>query len=271
MVVLDTYDLPTHHASMARYTMELPLAVHEQALPRYHEAGRAGVLLLHGWKGFPGLMYPVFDALVNQGFSVSLPRLPGHGTTMADMLRTNRHDWMRRAMDAYADLAATHSPTYVVGHSMGGIIALLLAGTYPVERTVLLAPAIAARSKLLRFTPLVKPFVTRLRTAWVEEKERNPQFIELGREYWYYNYGHTAAELYRLQRLCRRRLPSVRGRVLTVVSESDDAVPTSVAEMIRTGAPDAEHQALLLLESDHNLLCGREQERVVQAVIDWFS
>lgn len=247
------------------------MTVHSEAFPRHHVGGQKAVLLLHGWKGFPGLMYPVYDALADQGFTVDLPRLPGHGTTMTDMLRTGGRDWLRRAMDAYADLAARHETVYVVGHSMGGVISLILAAGANIERVALLAPAVKARSKLLPFSPLFRPFIRRLRGGWREEKEENPQFIELGREYWRYHYSHTAAELYRLQRICRRELSAVTGRILTIVSENDQLVPPEVAELIKQRAAGAEHKLIRLTETDHNLPCGREQERVVQAVVDWLT
>jgi len=40
------------------------------------------LLLLHGFTGNPITMRSLTDAFVAAGFTVSVPRLPGHGTTV---------------------------------------------------------------------------------------------------------------------------------------------------------------------------------------------
>jgi len=55
--------------------------------------GRIGVLLSHGFTGSPASMKPWADYLVAQGYAVSVPRLPGHGTTWREMNTTTWADW----------------------------------------------------------------------------------------------------------------------------------------------------------------------------------
>ena len=50
--------------------------------------GPTGVLLCHGFTGSPQTLRPWADYLAGEGLSVSLPRLPGHGTTWQEMART---------------------------------------------------------------------------------------------------------------------------------------------------------------------------------------
>ena len=44
--------------------------------------GPAGALCLHGFTGNPSSMRGLAEAFAAAGFSVELPRLPGHGTTV---------------------------------------------------------------------------------------------------------------------------------------------------------------------------------------------
>lgn len=100
--------------------------------PLSHAAGaRVGVLVVHGFTGSPASMRGVADALVAAGFDVELPRLPGHGTTVEDMLTTTWHDWSAEVDRAWRLLADRVERVAVVGQSMGATLALWAALTHP--------------------------------------------------------------------------------------------------------------------------------------------
>ena len=56
--------------------------------PFEHTGGPVGVLLCHGFTGSPQTLRPWAEYLAQQGLTVSLPRLPGHGTTWQDLAGT---------------------------------------------------------------------------------------------------------------------------------------------------------------------------------------
>ncbi|MFM7535209.1 MAG: alpha/beta hydrolase [Acidimicrobiales bacterium] len=95
------------------------------------EAGRAGALCLHGFTGNPSSMRPVAEAFAAAGFSVELPRLPGHGTTVADMMTTGWAEWTAEADAAYRRLASRCDRVVVAGLSMGGTRTVWLATVHP--------------------------------------------------------------------------------------------------------------------------------------------
>jgi carboxylesterase len=97
------------------------------AEPWSHDGGPLGAVCLHGFTGNPSAMRPVAQAFADAGFSVELPRLPGHGTSVADMQATGWHDWASEAEAAYARLSARCERVVVAGLSMGGSLALWLA------------------------------------------------------------------------------------------------------------------------------------------------
>jgi carboxylesterase len=89
-----------------------------------------GALVLHGFTGNPGSMRGVAEAFAAAGYHVELPRLPGHGTTVDDMLTTGWSDWTAEAEAAYQRLASRASSIVVAGLSMGGSLTLWLAGKH---------------------------------------------------------------------------------------------------------------------------------------------
>jgi carboxylesterase len=97
----------------------------------FHEGGRVGALVLHGFTGNPVTMRPLADAFVDAGFTVSLPRLPGHGTTIEEMATTGFADWSAEVERAYVELAERTERIVVAGLSMGGTLGCWLTARHP--------------------------------------------------------------------------------------------------------------------------------------------
>jgi carboxylesterase len=95
------------------------------------DGGPAGALCIHGFTGNPTSMRPVAKAFAAAGFSVELPLLPGHGTSVDEMITTGWADWTAAAEDAYQRLAARCERVVVGGLSMGGSLTIWLATRHP--------------------------------------------------------------------------------------------------------------------------------------------
>jgi carboxylesterase len=93
--------------------------------------GPHGVLVLHGFTGNPQSLRGLAEALHAAGFAVELPLLPGHGTSVDDLIDSGWADWSAAAESAYEALAATVDKVVVAGLSMGGSLTLWLATRHP--------------------------------------------------------------------------------------------------------------------------------------------
>jgi carboxylesterase len=91
------------------------------------ERGRTGLLLVHGFTGSPVSLRPLGELLAARGFTVELPRLPGHGTTWRDMLPTRYEDWRAHVEARTRALAERVTRVVLVGLSMGGTLSLDVA------------------------------------------------------------------------------------------------------------------------------------------------
>ena len=108
---------------------------------------RIGVLLSHGFTGSVVSMKPWADHLDRLGFALSVPRLPGHGTSLEDMINTRFSDYYAAVESAYEELAARSDIVFVGGLSMGGGLALWLAANHPEIGGVMLVNAAVASNK----------------------------------------------------------------------------------------------------------------------------
>ena len=118
---------------------DLPLTAFRFGTPgsglgRYRDLRPSGpaiatVLLLHGWAGTAELNWShVYAPLLAAGYRVLAPDLPGHGLGATDVIFTfgGITDMISRLLRE-----SGAGRVLVVGHSMGGSIALTLARRYP--------------------------------------------------------------------------------------------------------------------------------------------
>lgn len=122
---------------------------------------RVGVLLCHGFTGSPFSMRPWAEHLNAEGFAVSVPRLPGHGTRWQEMNRTTWQDWYDELTRAFEKLRADNDKVVLAGLSMGGALSLRLAADRPreVDGVILVNPAVNIDRWDIKLVPVLKHVV----------------------------------------------------------------------------------------------------------------
>ncbi len=242
--------------------------------------GKIGVLGIHGYTGYPGELAYLAKGLTKAGYHVMVPRLPGHGTIGEDFARTGMHDWLNTVVEAYIELHSQHDQVYVIGHSMGGALALILSSIFPVEKLVLLAPAVDIKmpgKKLLRF--LAKFMKAPKKVSWKQQ----PEFIFfddrdadddsfLGSEYWSWHRVPQMAELAALMAFAsnKRRLKRVSAKTLVITGGKDVVVPEEATILLDTKLPE-KPERLHYAESSHFIPYDVDCEEILQEIIRFYS
>ncbi len=205
------------------------------AEPFFHAGGSTGVLLCHGFTGSPGSIRPWADYLAAEGLTVSLPRLPGHGTTWQEMAHTRWEDWYAEVDRAYEELRGQASEIFVMGLSMGACLALRMAELRgdQVAGLVLVNPSVAADTKLFLLAPVLKLVVPSLKGVASDIKKQG--VTELG-------YDRVpvraAATLPQLWSLTQQRLGDVSQPVLVYLSTVDHVVGPASMRVLRGAIPE---------------------------------
>jgi len=230
-------------------------------------------LLLHGFTGIPHELAGVGAALVQEGFASYAPRYPGHGTVRMDFLASGAEDWVRRAVDSYLDLRSEYEAVHILGHSMGGLIAAALAAATNAPKLVLFAPAFMLSSKVVRFTPLLAPFVSVIHTNRpVPDTETDPVRRRLYADYWADDHIAGAANLERIRKTAIHLLPQVRSRVLVVTGEKDQTVLPSVGEFLRTSMVNAaSFESKIINGAGHRFPFDENSVQAAALVREWVS
>lgn len=237
---------------------------------RFFPGGSEAVLIIHGFTGRTSEMVYLAGALNDHGYTVSVPRLPGHGTNGRDFLQSDGDQWLRHVVDAYLDLRSEHERVYVVGLSMGGVLAALLGAQFEPDGLALCAPALIVRQWNMFLTPIIGRFVTHWPVPYEPDSE-DPVERELQLEYYAFQWVRPASHLYRLMKSARRRLEYITAPTLTVVSAADKTVPPRVAELIDGRIASSRRRRVDLVESDHIVVNGVDREQVAEEIRAWFA
>ena len=105
------------------------------------EGGSHGVLLLHGFGDTPQTLRLLARRLAKSGYGVFVPLLPGHGRTMQAFRRSRADEWIEAARESLYLMRARYATVSIVGLSMGGALAVIIAsGASGIASLVLIAP-----------------------------------------------------------------------------------------------------------------------------------
>lgn len=134
--------------------------------------GKIGVLVIHGFTGSPESIRPWAEGFGDAGFTVLAPTLPGHGTTVDDLNRTQWSDWYERVESAFLELKSTCDRVFVAGFSVGGALALRLAQIRgsEMEGVLLCNASIFDDRKILNLLPLLKHIVPTTKSGAMDVK-----------------------------------------------------------------------------------------------------
>ena len=231
-----------------------------------HQGGATGVLLCHGFTGSPQSLRPWAEYLAEAGLSVSLPRLPGHGTTWQEMARTRWEDWFAEADRAFEELRGWSEEIFVMGLSMGACLALRLAELHgpAVSGLVLVNPSLAADTKLFLLAPVLKLFVPSL--PGIASDIKKEQATELG-------YRRVpvkaAATLPGLWRSTRDHLGEVSQPVLVYRSTTDHVVGPASLEVLRKALPAGQLDVRELRDSYHVATLDNDAEVIFTGSLEF--
>ncbi len=221
---------------------------HADAVPAPRDGQRVGVLLVHGFTGSPASMLPWGRHLAEQGYAVSVPLLPGHGTTWQDLNRTGWADWCSEVERAFEKLQANADQVVVGGLSMGGGLALQLAADRgrEVAGVLLVNAAVHLDRRDLVALPVVKHLVPSLRGLAGDIKKPGVE-----------EHGYSRTPLKALHsmltgwRTLVEDLPRVTQPLLIFRSTVDHVVDPSSAALIRARVSSRDLTERMLENSYH--------------------
>ncbi len=155
----------------------------EGAEPLFIKGSNSGCLLLHGAGGGTAWDLKEFAKVLHSktGVTIWLPILKGYGTRPEDLYGITFTDWMTNAREGVTKLQQSCDRIFVIGHSAGGLLALLLASEQKEINAVVTwaAPIIIRDRRIIPFPvinkiPIIRKVIPKkiASTGTQEEKDQ---------------------------------------------------------------------------------------------------
>jgi carboxylesterase len=238
------------------------------AEPIAHDGGGVGVLLCHGFTGNPSSLASWARRLADDGRTVRVPRLPGHGTTWQELNRTRWEDWYAVVE---AELVALRQRCDIVvlgGLSMGGALALRLAQQHgpDVAGLVLVNPAVKLSDPRLRLLPVLKHLVASV--PGIGSDIAKPGAVELAYDRTPLSALHSSVKAYAT---VVRDLPQVTQPLLLLHSPQDHLVPVRSSSTVLSRVSSKDVTEVLLPRSYHVATLDHDAELIEQTSSEFIA
>lgn len=214
--------------------------------------------------------------LAEQGYTVSIPRLPGHGTTPKDFRHTDWEDWYRVVDQHYLELRETHDKVFVAGFSLGGLLGMHLAAHREVDGLALMAPALGMAYRWYYIFPVeaytrsigfLLPYFHKS-DKWIKVNDRTKVAGHLA----YSKIPTRAARsLMALSKIVRGHYAEIDVPVLTLYSEGDDVVSSRRIETMFEEIASTDKKILRFNRSNHLITLDFDKDEVFDAIESFFD
>jgi carboxylesterase len=209
---------------------------------------------------------PWADHLAASGLTISLPRLPGHGTRWQDMAVTGWEDWYATIDRAFRDLSGRCEQVFVMGLSMGGALALRIAEQHgtAVAGLVLVNPVVVLEDRLLWALPVLK-YLMRSKPGISDDIKK-----EGVTEAAYPRYSVRAAhEMVRGLRKVQADLAKVTQPLLLFRSPEDHVVPPSSGRVLLSTVSSTDVEERLCENSYHVATLDNDAEAIFAGSVEF--
>ncbi len=239
------------------------------AEPLLLEGNDRGCLLLHGGGGGTTWDLKEFANRLHgeTGMTVWLPALSGYGTKPEDLESVTFEDLLKDAHDGLERLLQTCKMVFVVGHSAGGLLTLILAAErQEVAGIVTWAAPLTVKTRMISILPVLNK-IPLLRRA-IPERYPAPVPQWLKDQGWIgYEYLPTSVGFIMLDGIKRlkRSLKDVRCPALIIQGSMDSMVAASSPKRIYDALGSEVKEIWILEGADHPMMNEVEYKQALFA------
>lgn len=222
---------------------------------------KVGIIFVHGFTGSPISMRPWADFFSAKGYTVSVPLLPGHGTTPEDLNQVKWQEWPAKVEAELHWMLQSGVTPFVFGLSMGGgtTLHVALRHSSTLAGIVLVNPMIHVKAVPHQLAWAISRF-QKMRSS-VGDDIKKPGVTEHGYD------SLPAVGVYQLLKMLsytRKRLHDVTAPLMLFHSKDDHTLPVSNTEIIMKGIGSISKQRIELVNSYHVATLDYDQDIIFE-------
>ena len=222
---------------------------------------KIGIIFVHGFTGSPIAMRPWANYFHERGYSVSIPLLPGHGTTPGDLNLVKWQEWPAKVEGELEWMLSQGMKVFIFGLSMGGGTTLNVATRHQgsIAGIILVNPMMHVKFVPHQLAWAISRF-QKMRDS-VGDDIKKPGVTEHGYD------SLPAVGVYQLLKMLnytRKRLHDVTAPLMLFHSKEDHTLPVSNTEIIMKGVGSVPKQRIELINSYHVATLDYDQEIIFE-------
>lgn len=237
------------------------------AKPFFYKKGKVGCLLCHGYTGTPDEVHNIGKYLADKGITTIAPLLPGHGTTIKELIPKTADDWYAEYCYAFNWLKEHCDEFFVCGHSMGGALTIRFAIEHQVNGIITLATPIKLifvhRVFLTIAASIFKNAVHKKSKSEKQDQEKHTILSYDG-----YPIG-PANSLRKLLKNNMKKLGSISNPILILQGSLDDKWIRKSAKTIFEKVSSKDKELVFLKNSSHSLTHESEREKINELIYEF--
>lgn len=220
-----------------------------------------GCLIIHGFTGGPHEVEPLSVYLRDKtDWLIEVPVLTGHGEELN--LEEASHDlWLQEAEEVLLNLQEKCTRVYVIGFSMGGMIAAYLAANYDVDKLVLLSTA----RKYLSFKYMSYYIGEMIGAGFTGKLSENETFIHYKDKFGEIPFKANI-EFMKLVQETKPYLKDIHSPVFIAQGQKDGMVPFKAAYSLEEEIGSDQKEVVIFEQSNH-MICLGEDSNVLNKMV----
>jgi len=223
--------------------------------------------------GSPAQFADLASMVYDNGCSYISLLLPGHGASAQEFIRSSADDWQRHVQNVISEIRDKYAKIYLVGHSMGGLLALnasllrgnKIAGVFLIA-TPLQINLFHFQSLTCRLRLLIYPKEHPIKSMYLQSYSIDPSNICL-----YPLFLKPCISFYGLIGKTKKHLAEVLVPVYMFFSANDEAVSYKSAALFSTGLRNAQRTVFSISKSWHAFYYADERKIISEKLLDFIN
>ena len=235
----------------------------------YFEGNQIGILAIHGGGGGTAAdLKPLAEELhKREGFTIKVPLLPGYGTSPEDLRTTSLDEWKSFLEQEIAELRNKCEKIIVGGHSMGGVLTLILAAQHNFDCIFTISTPTGLKGFVHKLVPLFKIFLKYYPVDSEQLKEdTDGQWVGYDKIPL-----NIAPKIKTLIKEMNKALPKIKCPIIAFQGRLDEVIKTSSMDTIIESVNSTIKRKVWLEHQDHPILKSPDHNVIIQELIKFLN